>query len=275
MILVEDQQKTNNMNILEEIILHKKEEVKKLKKKFSLHSFEEMEYYEKSTLKLKDFINPNSLGIIAEIKKASPSKGIIRNDFDHLKIAEIYFGENVSAVSILTDENYFQGNINYLKNIAAIKQNPLLRKDFMIDEIQVYESKASGADIILLISEVLSKQQIQELTCAAKELGLDVLLELHSKEQLSKIDFKLNSIVGINNRNLEDFSVNLETTKQISSEIPEDIIVVSESGISKKEDIDFLKGTNTKAILVGEHLMASKDIKAALNQLKEWCSFES
>ena len=215
------------------------------------------------------------LGIIAEIKKASPSKGIIRNDFNHLKIAETYFNENISAVSILTDADYFQGNINYLKDIAAIKQCPLLRKDFIIDEHQVYESKGAGADIILLISEVLSKQQIQELTCAAKELGMDVLLELHSKEQLSKIDFKLNSIIGINNRNLEDFSVNLETTKQIASEIPDAVLVVSESGISKKDDIDFLKSTKTKAVLVGEHLMASKDIKGYLKQLKEWCSFES
>ncbi len=263
------------MNILEEIIEHKKDEVNKLKKKFSLRSFEEMDFYEKPALKLKDFISPDALGIIAEIKKASPSKGIIRNDFNHLKIAEIYFSENLSAVSVLTDLDYFKGSINYLKDIAAIKQTPLLRKDFIIDEHQVYESKAFGADIILLISEVLSKQQIQELSFAAKELEMDVLLELHSKEQLNKIDLKLNTIIGINNRNLEDFSVNLETTKQVASEVPEDIIVVSESGISKKDDIDFLKNTNTKAILVGEHLMASPNIKESLKQLKEWCSFEN
>jgi indole-3-glycerol phosphate synthase len=263
------------MNILEEIIEHKKEEIRKLKERYSLHSFKEMEFYEKPVLKLEDFITKNSLGIIAEIKKASPSKGIIRNDFNHLNIAETYFSENVSAVSILTDEDYFQGSINYLKDIAAIKQCPLLRKDFIIDELHVYESKGFGADIILLISEILSKQQIQELSCAAKENGLDVLLELHSIGQLTKIDFELNPIIGINNRNLEDFSVNLETTKQVTSEIPEDITVVSESGISKKDDIDFLKATNTKAILVGEHLMASKNIKSSLRQLKEWCNFES
>lgn len=261
------------MNILEEIIEHKKEEVNKLKKKYSRHSFEEMEFYEKPSLKFNDFINSKSLGIIAEIKKASPSKGIIKNEFNHMKIAEIYFNENISAVSILTDVDYFQGSINYLKDIAAVKQCPLLRKDFIIDKHQVYESKASGADIILLISEVLSKQQIQELSCEAKELGMNALLELHSKEQLTKIDFELNSIIGINNRNLGNFSVNLETTKQIASEIPENVIVVSESGISKKNDIDFLKDTRTKAILVGEHLMASKDIQSSLKQLKEWCLF--
>jgi indole-3-glycerol phosphate synthase len=263
------------MNILEEIIEYKKDEVKKLKKKYSLSSFEEMEFFENSILKLGDFINRDSLGIIAEIKKASPSAGVIRENFNHLKIAEIYFNENVSAVSILTDERFFKGNINYLKDIGAIKQRPLLRKDFIIDEHQVYESKGAGADIILLICETLSKQQIEELTCATKELGMDVLIELHSKDQLQKIDFELNTIIGINNRNLEDFSVNLETTKQIASEIPDKVIVVSESGIRNKENIEFLKNTKTKAILVGEHLMSSENISESLKQLKEWCRFES
>ena len=263
------------MNILEEIVGHKKDEVKKLKKKYSLLSFEEMEFFEKPALKLKNFIPSDSLGIIAEIKKASPSKGIIRGEFNHLKIAETYFSENVSAVSVLTDENFFKGNINFLKDIAVIKQRPLLRKDFIIDEHQVYESKGAGADIILLISEILSKQQIQEFTCAAKELGMDVLLELHSKEQLSKIDFELNTIIGINNRNLEDFSVNLETTKQISSEIPGEVLIISESGIHNKENINFLRKTKINAILVGEHLMSSENISESLKQLKEWCLVES
>jgi indole-3-glycerol phosphate synthase len=263
------------MNILEEIIEYKKDEVKKLKKNYSLSSFEEMEFFENSILKLGNFLSPDSLGIIAEIKKASPSAGIIKEDFDHLKIAEIYFGGDVTAVSVLTDKKFFKGNINYLKDIAAIKQRPLLRKDFIIDEHQVYESKGAGADIILLICEVLSKQQIQELTCASKELGMNILLELHSKEQLHKIDFELNTIIGINNRNLEDFSVNLETTKQIAMEIPNNVIIVSESGVSKKGDITFLKSTKTKAILVGEHLMSSENISESLKQLKEWCSLES
>jgi indole-3-glycerol phosphate synthase len=263
------------MNILEEIIEYKKDEVKKLKKNYSLSSFEEMEFFENSILKLGNFLSVNTLGIIAEIKKASPSAGVIKEDFNHLKIAEIYFGGDATAVSVLTDEKFFKGNINYLEDIAAIKQRPLLRKDFIIDELQVYESKGAGADIILLICEVLSKQQIEELTCAAKEVGMDVLLELHSKEQLFKIDFQLNSIIGINNRNLADFSVNLETTKRIASEIPDDVIVVSESGVSKKGDIAFLKNTKTKAVLVGEHLISSENISESLKQLKEWCSLES
>jgi len=263
------------MNILEEIIDCKKEEVKKLRQKYSLGSFKEMEFFERYGLRLKSFLPENSLGIIAEIKKASPSKGIIREDFNYLKIADIYFSEDVSAVSVLTDEDFFKGNINYLKEIAQIKHCPLLRKDFIIDEYQVFESKAFGADIILLISEILSANQIEELSNAANELGMDVLLELHSKEQLSKINFELNSIIGVNNRNLEDFSVSLETTRQIAEEIPNGVLIVSESGISKKADIDFLKTTTAKAILVGEHLMASKNIKDSLKQLEEWCAFES
>lgn len=263
------------MNILEEILEYKKEEIKKLKQKYTLSSFREMKFFESSVIHLNDFIQKDSIGIIAEIKKASPSKGIIREDFNHLKIAEIYFNEGLSAVSVLTDKNFFKGSIEYLKDIAEIKQLPLLRKDFIIDEHQIYEAKAYGADIILLICEVLSKSQIEELTCAAKEHSMDVMLELHSEDQLFKINFELNNIIGINNRNLEDFSVSLETTKQIASEIPNDILIVSESGISKKDDIIFLKSTEAKFILVGEHLMTSKDIKGSLKQLKEWCAIES
>src|SRR4030067_608476 len=241
------------MNILNQILDYKKEEVKKFKQKYSLSSFKEMEFFEKPAIELRDFIPKDSLGIIAEIKKASPSKGIIRKDFNYMKIAEIYFKEEVSAVSILTEEKFFKGSKEYLKDIAGIKQRPLLRKDFIIDEHQVYEAKAFGADIILLISEVLSESQIAELTCAAKEIGLGVVLELHSEKELDKINFGLNNIIGVNNRNLEDFSVNLRTTKIITEKLPDEVLIISESGINKKVDIDFLKTTKIKAILVGGH----------------------
>jgi len=263
------------MNILKEILEYKKEEVKKLKQRYSYNSFKEMEFFEKSSLRLRNFLPEYSLGIIAEIKKASPSRGIIKEDFNHLKAADIYFSEEAAGVSVLTDKNFFKGDINYLKDIATIKQRPLLRKDFIIDEYQVFQAKAFGADIILLISELLSADQINELSSAAYELRMDVLLELHSKKQLSKINFKMNNLIGINNRNLEDFSVSIETTKNISDEIPDDVLIISESGISRKEDIDFLKTTKIKAILVGEYLMASKDMRDGIKQLKEWCLLES
>jgi len=286
------------MNILNQILEYKKEEVAKLKKKFTLNSFRDMEFFHDKSLSLSDSIrkngrqtsksllvpterssgepdSPSKLSIIGEIKKASPSKGIIKNDFNHLKIADIYFEGGIDAVSILTDKNFFKGDIKFLNDISRIKQSPLLRKDFIIDEYQVFESKANGADIILLICEALSKSQIQELSLAAKEIGLDILLELHSEKQLDKINFEINNIVGVNNRNLEDFSVNLQTTIKLAERLPDRVLLVSESGITKKEDVDFIKKSRTNAILVGEHLMSSGNIKDALKQLKEWCSNES
>ena len=266
------------MNFLNQILEVKKEEVKKLKNKYSLSSFTDMEFFDNKTLNFTEKVNankPNSLSIIAEIKKASPSKGIIREDFNHLRIAEAYLKNNVDAISVLTDEKFFQGNISFLSDIAGIKEAPLLRKDFIIDEIQVFEAKAHGADLILLICEALSKNQIHELSSAAKELELEVLLELHSENQISKIDFNLNKIIGVNNRNLEDFEVSLETTKNISEKLPEEIILVSESGINKKDDINYLKDADTNVILVGEHLMRSNDISESIKQLKEWCKVES
>jgi len=264
------------LNILDEILEVKKEEVKMLRNKYSLNSFKDMEFYDVKSLSFYNKVKPNdNISIIAEIKKASPSKGIIRTDFNHLNIAEIYFQESVDAISILTDKNFFQGNISFLQDIAKIKQAPLLRKDFIIDEFQIFEAKAYGADLVLLICEALAKSQIEDLTSAANETGLEVLLELHSEEQLSKIDFQQNKIIGVNNRNLENFSVNLSTTENIAKHLREDVILVSESGISKKKDIDFIRSAGANAVLVGEHLMKAEDIKSKLKELKLWCSNES
>ena len=260
------------MNILEQIVEVKKEEVKRLRQKYSLNSFKEMEFFESGSYKFSDKIKSNqNISIISEIKKASPSRGIIREDFNHLNIAETYFKCGTDAVSILTDEKFFKGDILFLKEIASKKTVPLLRKDFIIDEFQVFQSKGNGADIILLICEILSKSQINELSHAAKEAGLEVLLELHSERQLDKLDFDVNKILGVNNRNLEDFSIDLNTTLKLSKRIPDDLILVAESGINKKEDIDYLVYANIDAILVGEHLMAAKNIEEKFKQLKDWC----
>ncbi len=263
------------MNILEKILEVKKEEILHLRKRYKLNSFSNMEFFEEKSLSFKNEITKDSdISIIAEIKKASPSKGIIQEDFNHMKIAEEYLENGVNAISILTDKKFFSGSIKLLSDIAKIKSVPLLRKDFIIDEYQVYEAKASGADIILLICEALSGNQINALSNAAYEIGLEVLLELHSESQLNKIDFKLNPVIGVNNRNLEDFSVSLETTAKLSEMIPAETILVSESGINKKEDIEFLKQINTDAVLVGEHLMKFKNTGEGVKQLKEWCSNE-
>lgn len=264
------------MNILNEILEVKKKEISDLRRKYSLSSFTETEFFEKETLSFYNLLKDKSeMSVIAEIKKASPSKGIIKEDFDHIAIAEAYFHNGANAVSVLTDENFFKGKIDYLKDIASFKSLPLLRKDFIIDEYQIFEAKAFGADFILLISEILSKNQIAELTHAAYEIGLEVLLELHSEGQLNKIDFNLNKLIGINNRNLNDFSVDLNTCIDIAHNFPEGIMVVAESGIDNKEDVQLLNKSNIDAILVGEYLMRSENIDAALKQLKKWCRNEN
>ena len=184
------------MSILDEIIEIKKEEVKTLRADFSLSRFSDSEFFDKSCISFKNAISkPGGLNVITEVKKASPSKGVIREDFDHLKIAEMYMSNGANAMSVLTDQRFFKGNISFLNDIAKIKEIPLLRKDFIIDEFQVFEAKANGADVILLIAEALSAKQIEELSACAAENGMDVLLELHSEEELKKVDFWTNKII--------------------------------------------------------------------------------
>lgn len=264
------------MKILDEIIEVKKEEVKILRSKFTLSSFSDSEYFSKPGLSISAKIkSEENISIIAEVKKASPSKGTIRDNFNHMQVAEEYINTGVSAISVLTDANFFKGSIKYLNDIAGIKQMPILRKDFIIDEYQVLEAKSNGADFVLLICEVLSKRQINDLTHAALENDLEVLLELHSDNQLEKIDFTLNKLIGVNNRNLKDFSVDLNTTKLLKENLPSDILIVSESGINNESDIAFLKAVGIDAILVGEHFMKSGTIKNSVNEMKKWCNNES
>lgn len=264
------------MNILNQIEVIKKEEVKKLRKEYTLSRFKDSEYFEMEQINFSEAIKNNQgISIIAEVKKASPSKGIIREDFNHLKIAEIYMNKGANAISVLTDSLFFKGSINYLNEIAKRKTVPLLRKDFIIDEYQIYEAKANGADAILLIAEMLSKNQISELTYAANEINLDVLLELHSSNQIEKIDFEKNMNIGINNRDLTTFEVDLNTINNIAEHIPKENILVAESGIKNKDDIDFIKSTRANAILVGEHFMASENINNELLKFVDWCNYEN
>lgn len=262
--------------VLNDILEVKRDEVKLLHRDFTLSRFEDSEYYSKPKLSISDSIKTdNDISIIAEVKKASPSKGIIREDFNHLEIADIYMNNEVNAVSVLTDKNFFKGSIDYLRDIAGIKSVPLLRKDFIIDEYQVFEAKSNGADVILLICEALSANQIIELSHAAFETDLEVLLELHSEDQLVKIDFSLNRLIGVNNRNLADFSVRLDTTIKLRERIPDDVLLVSESGLNTKDDIDTIMRVNTNAVLIGEHFMRSDNIGDSVKQMKDWCSYES
>lgn len=264
------------MDILSEIIEVKKQEVINLKKKYSYNSFNSFEYFNSDTRNFEQALNnENRISLIAEIKKASPSKGIIRQDFNHLQIAEIYSKHNVDAISVLTDEKFFQGKINFISEIRKRTSTQLLRKDFIIDEYQILEAKAFGADAILLISEVLSSTQINDLTDCAQELNLAVLLELHSEDQLTKIDFNKNRIIGINNRDLKSFNVDLTTTERIKNRIENDVLIVSESGICSGKDISYLKNLGVKAVLVGEHFMKSEKLQDSLMQFLEWCKNEN
>lgn len=264
------------MNFLSEIVEVKKEEVNKLRQSSSLNSFSDSVFFDSPVRSLRNsLLHVDRLGIIAEIKKASPSKGLLKKDFDHIRISNIYMENEIDAVSILTDKNFFSGNINYLKEIARFKTVPLLRKDFIIDEYQIFEAKANGADAVLLIAEVLSKNQIGELTSAAGECGLEVLLEIHSKSQIDKIDFAVNDLIGINNRNLETFEVCLDTTIELTKNIPDEVVLVSESGINNLEDVKDILATKVKAVLVGEHFMRSENIGTSIREFKEWCRYES
>jgi indole-3-glycerol phosphate synthase len=264
------------MSILGEILKVKRDEVNKLRAEFSLNSFSDSVFFDSPVRSLRNtLICVDRLGIIAEIKKASPSKGILKQDFDHIRIANVYMENEIDAISILTDKNFFQGNISYLKEIAQFKTVPLLRKDFIIDEYQIFEAKANGADAVLLIAEVLSKNQIGELTNAAKECGLEVLLEIHSNSQLDKIDFTVNNLIGINNRNLETFEVSLGTSIELAEIIPDEIALVSESGINTMKDVKDILRTRIKAVLVGEHFMRSDNTGSSVKEFKEWCRYES
>ena len=264
------------MTILEEIVEVKKEEVKKLKKDYTISRFTDSKHFAEKTLdfykKIKD---DNNISIIAEIKKASPSKGIIREDFHPVDIAKIYMENEVQAISVLTDKNFFQGSIDYLNKVAEFKTVPLLRKDFVIDEYQVYEARANGADVVLLISEILTENQISELSAAAAELKMNVLMEIHSESELKKIDLNKNKIIGINNRDLHTFNVDVNNSIRISSNLPDEIMTVAESGFKTRQDIEKLIDTNVNAVLIGEQFMSSKNITEELKQFKGWCNRES
>lgn len=259
------------MSILNKIRETKFQEVEQLSRQYSAAHFDRLIDRSIPSLSMSESLSRSmNISIISEIKKASPSKGIINSQFDHMAIAHEYFLSGTDAISVLTDEKYFMGSIDFLKQISGKKTKPLLRKDFIIDPLQVYQSKASGADAILLISELLTQQQISDLTQLAGELNMEVLLEIHSERQLEKIDFSLNKLIGINNRNLENFVTDLNTTVGLSKIIPEDTVLVSESGISNRDDFEVLKDTRVDAVLVGEYFMRSGNIASSMKYIQNW-----
>lgn len=211
--------------------------------------------------------NDGKIKLIAEIKKASPSKGLIRKDFDLIEIASIYDKKNVNAISVLTEEDFFQGHLSYIKAVKDITSKPVLRKDFIFDEYQIYESRVNHADAILLIAAILDKNQAKEYLHLAKELGLHVLFEVHDEEDLEKALLVDVDTIGINNRNLKTLKIDLSTTLRLKKDIPKDKIVVSESGIKNRDDVIKLQDAGIDAMLIGTSLMEATDIGGKIDKL--------
>lgn len=212
-------------------------------------------------------LNNNQAAVIAEIKKASPSKGIIREDFFPAEIARSYEKGSAACLSVLTDVDFFQGSDCFIKEVKTASKLPVLRKDFIVDEYQVYESRAIGADCILLIAAALEQEHMRSLNDLARELGLDVLVEVHDRDELERALTLPNKLIGINNRDLNTFSTSLETTFSLLSYIPGDRIVVTESGIHTTDDVAAMRGHDVHAFLVGEALMKAEDPGLRLTEL--------
>ncbi|MCK5451088.1 MAG: indole-3-glycerol phosphate synthase TrpC [Candidatus Omnitrophica bacterium] len=254
--------------ILSKIIEAKKREVEKLQKKISFSEMKEKAeaLYINSTFK-KNISRKGHINLIAEIKKSSPSQGVIRANFDPLQIALTYYAAGTSAISVLTDERFFDGKIEYLKMLKERITLPLLRKDFIIDEYQVYESAACGADAILLIANILTRDELNRYYSIAKSLRMDVLVETHNEEEVEKALSSPAAIIGINNRNLTSFEVDISVTQRLLHLIPEHKIIVSESGIRTYEQIMFLKSLGVNAVLIGETFMRAKNIGEKVREL--------
>ena len=242
------------MNILEQIVAQKRKEVDQRKREVKLEELEKGRFFERSTFSLRKFIlDEKKTGIIAEYKRRSPSKGII-NDRDSVEtVTKAYSDHGASGLSVLTDEHFFGG---LLDDLVSARNNalPLLRKDFMIDEYQLVEAKAYGADVILLIAACLSPQRVKELAQEAKKLSLEVLLELHDETELDHICDAVD-LVGVNNRNLKNFEVNLEHSARLAEKIDDKFIKVAESGINDVNNINYLKQCGFRGFLIGEHFM--------------------
>ncbi|WP_027382244.1 indole-3-glycerol phosphate synthase TrpC [Epilithonimonas caeni] len=245
------------MNILDKIIERKKQEVAEAKSKISVEQLKDSAFFGRPTFSLKETIKTKS-GIISEFKRQSPSKGIINDKVSPLEVASQYENFGASAVSILTDKDFFGGSFDDILSVRNHVNIPILRKDFMIDEYQFYEAKSIGADVILLIAACLSPNQVLEFTELAHSLDLEVLLEIHSEEELKQINKNVD-FVGINNRNLKDFKVDLQHSVDLKNQLPKDIFSVAESGIYNEEDFNFLREKGFDGFLMGEYFMKNEN----------------
>ena len=243
------------MSILEEIVAWKKKEVKSCKELIPLSNLKNQDYYKRNTFNMKEFLlDPTRTGIITEFKRKSPSKGIINDKVQVEKVTSGYEKAGASVLSILTDFNFFGGSADDLLRARNVNQIPILRKEFIIDEYQVYEAKAIGADAILLIAAILTRKESKELAMLAHDLGMQVLMEFHGKQELELLNDSVD-IAGVNNRNLKTFEVSLQHSANLATIIPDSFLKISESGISTPDDIIFLRNHGYQVFLIGENFM--------------------
>lgn len=258
------------MNILDEIIAYKKTEVKGRRSEVPFRKLEQSDYFGRNVLRLTDFLaDKTRTSVIAEFKKRSPSRGIINGNATPEEVARGYSEGGASGISVLTDRQFFGGSSEHLISARKVTSIPLLRKDFIVDEYQVVESRAIGADVILLIAACLSRQQLKDFARTAKSLGLQVIMEIHKLSELSLIN-EFIDIVGVNNRDLETFKTDINTSAELIRHIPSGFFKISESGIDQAENIRSLKESGYNGFLIGELFMKEKDpVKAFIEFVKE------
>jgi indole-3-glycerol phosphate synthase len=255
---------------LDKIVASKINEVEALKHQFSLSLAEKQIDELPPCLGFARAISTGrkrEMGLIAEVKKASPSKGLIREDFDPVERAKSYEATGADCISVLTDEQYFQGSNTYLTDIRQQVKVPILRKDFTIDFRQIYEARLIGADAILLIAAILTTEQMREYLQLSRMIGLDALVEVHDREELERVLELDTDLIGINNRNLKTFVTDLKTTEQLIGMIPPSKIIVSESGIAHAEEILYLRHVGADAVLIGETFMRNAHVELAVEEI--------
>jgi indole-3-glycerol phosphate synthase len=256
-------------NVLERIVAHKRQEIDEQRRQVPEHALRDRLA---DAPAVRDFraalAQGPGLGIIAEVKKASPAAGVLRADFDPVAIAHVYEANGAQALSVLTDEHFFQGHLDYLSAIRRAVHVPLLRKDFILDRYQVLQARAAGADAVLLIAEILNDQELPALLAEIAGLGMQALVELYDRDNLPRVLASGARLVGVNNRDLRTFVTRLEHTLDLAVDVPSDCCLVSESGIRTRADMERLQAGGIKAVLIGETFMRAPDIGAKLRELR-------
>lgn len=256
--------------ILDDIIIKKRKDLEELKRRFPAHRLKQaVEHTRPADPRSfkKAVSNPHRINLICEIKKASPSEGVIREDFQPLRIAGIYDGGGAAAISVLTEQHYFKGRPSYLRTVRQVSSLPILRKDFIFETYQLYETALLQADAFLLISSLLTEDELKNLILLGKQLGMDALVEVHTDEDLKKAVHSGAEIIGINNRNLRTLEVDTQQAKKLIPHIPKGIAIIVESGMKRHEEIMEYKSIGINSFLIGTVLMKSPDILATMNSL--------